>query len=78
MVKLEKIMDDEVMHDMVDEQKQGSYSVRRPYMLRSCIEICMLLKNGGENEGKGKEVAVGKGKRVVVDRGRRVVVFMAE
>ena len=43
----------------------------------------MLLKEEGENEGKGKEVATGKGKEVVVGKGkgvdvdseRRVVVF---
>ena len=34
MVKLEKIMEDEVMHDVAEKKKQGS-SIRRPYMLRS-------------------------------------------
>ncbi|KMS96843.1 hypothetical protein BVRB_8g199190 [Beta vulgaris subsp. vulgaris] len=61
-VKLEKIMVDEVMHDVVEDKKQGSSSVRRPYMLRSCSEICMLLKKGVRMRVKGRRFLWVKGK----------------
>ena len=34
-MKLENIEEGFVMHDVVEEKKQGSSSVHRPYMLRS-------------------------------------------
>lgn len=81
-IKSKKTEEDFPMEYVVDEKKEGFYFIRRRYTLRSCNDICKILKKGGEKEEKGKVVIEGKGKVVIVDKekaltvegGRRIVV----